>query len=184
MENVNINNDNDSKMKMPAEKRTSENVFNVTTETATPVMRDKATEGAVWTEREQMATIMIAVALVAIITICIILIILRTLRSQSNQQSCGCQNAKQKKTNKKATTNKGEKKGAYSSIINENQVEPKWNIQLESASRVEHASDRIRKVPTRSPENKKWYDSAAIPFMDEVSASLENLYIDQQKQQP
>ncbi|KAM3174704.1 hypothetical protein ACTXT7_010009 [Hymenolepis weldensis] len=35
----------------------------------------------------------------------------------------------------------------------------------------------IRAHPTRKVENKSWYDSKVIPFIDEGGASLDNLYI-------
>uniref|UniRef100_A0A5K3G1E0 Uncharacterized protein n=1 Tax=Mesocestoides corti TaxID=53468 RepID=A0A5K3G1E0_MESCO len=34
----------------------------------------------------------------------------------------------------------------------------------------------IRANPTRKAENKSWYDSKVIPFIDDGSASLDNLY--------
>ncbi|KAH8871884.1 hypothetical protein KSF78_0006372 [Schistosoma japonicum] len=119
---------------------------------------------AVSNEKEQRVAVIIAVALIAIITICVILIILRTLRKKSSQETTGLGG-----------------KGTYSCITNANQCEPKWNTQQQSM--LENTSDRVRKVPTRNQENKKWYDSAAIPFMDEVSSSMDNLHTNQHKKQ-
>ncbi|VDQ04609.1 unnamed protein product [Trichobilharzia regenti] len=91
---------------------------------------------------------------------------------------------KQQKSTETEKINKGEKKGTYTYITNDNQIEPKWDMQQQAGVGADYVTDRLRKVPTRNPENRKWYDSAAIPFMDEVSASLEDLYTDQQQPKP
>ncbi|VDN96548.1 unnamed protein product [Rodentolepis nana] len=35
----------------------------------------------------------------------------------------------------------------------------------------------VRAHPTRKVENKSWYDSKVIPFIDETDQSLDNLYL-------
>ncbi|CAH8854263.1 unnamed protein product [Trichobilharzia szidati] len=154
------------------------------TTTTLPTENNNTSDGPLWSEREQMATVIIAVAFVAIVTICVVLIILRSLRNRSNRNSCGCPFMKRQKSTETEKINKGEKKGTYSYITNDNQIEPKWEMQQQAVVGADYVSDRLRKVPTRNPENRKWYDSAAIPFMDEVSASLEDLYTDQQQPKP
>ncbi|CAH8553886.1 unnamed protein product [Schistosoma mattheei] len=163
MEHVNTDQIHDNELKMT----TTKSIHNITTSIGGGI--SETTEYHIitdtyWTEKEQRATVIIAVALVAIITICVILIILRTLRKKSNKTSRGV-----------------EERGNYSCMSNDNHSEPKWIVQQQLT--VGHTSDRIRKVPTRNPENKKWYDSAAIPFMDDVSSSTDNLHTDQLKNQ-
>lgn len=38
----------------------------------------------------------------------------------------------------------------------------------------------VRAHPTRKVENKSWYDSKVIPFIDETDQSLDNLYLPEQ----
>ncbi|CAH8577737.1 unnamed protein product [Schistosoma curassoni] len=180
MEHVNTDQIHDNELKMT----TTKSIHNITTSIGGGI--SETTEYHIitdtyWTEKEQRATVIIAVALVAIITICVILIILRTLRKKSNKTSRGFPITNQKKTFQSDKINKVEERGNYSCMSNDNHSEPKWIMQQQLT--VGHTSDRIRKVPTRNPENKKWYDSAAIPFMDDVSSSTDNLHTDQLKNQ-
>ncbi|CAH8593238.1 unnamed protein product [Schistosoma rodhaini] len=178
MENVSM----DNKLKMI----NTNNIHNNMTTSIQQVMETTENNNiistnALWTEKEQRVTVIIVVALVTIITICVILIILRTLRKKSNKKSSGIPIKNQKKTSQSNKINKVEERENYSCILNDNFSEPKWIMQQQST--VGRTSDRIRKVPTRNPENKKWYDSAAIPFMDDVHSSMDNLHTDQRKNQ-
>ncbi|CAI2730454.1 unnamed protein product [Schistosoma spindalis] len=179
MENVNTDKIHDNELKITTTKpihNTTTLIQGISETTEYHIITD-----AYWTEKEQRATVIIAVALVAIITICVILIILRTLRKKSNKKSSGFPITNQKKTSQSDKINKVEARGNYSGMSNDNHGEPKWIMQQQLT--VGHTSDRIRKVPTRNPENKKWYDSAAIPFMDDVSSSTDNMHTDQLENQ-
>ncbi|CAH8524262.1 unnamed protein product [Schistosoma turkestanicum] len=191
MENVNTDKIYDEELKTtttttPTTTTIIENIHNnitlslVTVDKKTTESNNPITD-AVWTEKEQRVTVIIAVSLVAIITICVSLFILRTLKKKSNKKVSRLPNTNQKKTSQSDKANKVEWKGNYSPIISVNHSEPKCDMQQQSTTG--HPSDRIRKVPTRNPENKKWYDSTAIPFMDDVSSSMDTLNTGQLKNQ-
>ncbi|KAA3676844.1 uncharacterized protein DEA37_0008429 [Paragonimus westermani] len=112
------------------------------------------TTSASITKGEQITSILIAVGLLAILTICIVLLILRTVKTRHPDQLT------LKRKDRRPVT--------LETHCMEDGVQP--DVTSVTYTNPQPGNGRlvagVREVPTRRV-NKKWYDSTAIPFMDE-----------------
>ncbi|CAL8068662.1 unnamed protein product [Calicophoron daubneyi] len=131
-------------------------VSNGTTETV------NATNSTTEAEKsDHLAAILIAVSLLALLTVCMILLILRTVNRRHHERH--------------RTKSKDKRTAAADGKADDEIIRPGNATGTYAAPPGSVLVSGVRDTPTRKG-NKKWYDSTAIPFMDEMSYSNENLY--------
>ncbi|KAG5450359.1 hypothetical protein CSKR_100786 [Clonorchis sinensis] len=115
-------------------------------------------------QNEQIAAILIAVTLLAILTICIVILIIRTMRNRPTPHYTA------HPKNRHPSLSDADRMG--------DEVKPSYTSAAYANPRASTPGlvvVGLRETPTRKV-NKKWYDSTAIPFMDDLDNVNESVY--------